>query len=59
MYRCVVNIRVAQQSPGVFDPFLAADLCAALVAGQVQHQVLWQSGQVPKPGIRPAEILDA
>ena len=50
--------RVPQHTPSVLDPLLAANLRAALVAGQVQHQVFREACEVPQPGIRPAEVLD-
>jgi hypothetical protein len=50
---------VAQQPAGIFDPLLPAVLRPAFVAGEVQHQIPRKTGQVPEPGIRPAEIRDA
>ena len=53
------NVGMSQQTPSVLDSFLPANLRPALVAGEIQHQVLRQTGQIPKPGIRPAEVGDA
>jgi hypothetical protein len=50
------DIGVAQQSPGVFDSLLTADLRPAFVPGQVQNQIARQPRCVPQPGIRSAEI---
>jgi hypothetical protein len=41
------DIGVAQQPAGVFDSLLSADSRPAFMAGQVQHQISRQTGQVP------------
>ena len=46
------DVGVARQSPGEFDSLLPADLRAAFVAGQIQHQIPRQAGQVPQPEIQ-------
>jgi len=53
------DVRVPQQSAGVLDPLLPANLRPAFVAGEVQHQIARKAGQVPEAGIRPAEVRDA
>ena len=52
------DIGVPQHATGELDPLLSANLRPALVPGQIQHQVPRQAGQVPQPGVRPAEIGD-
>jgi len=52
-HRCV-----PQQSPGVLDSLFPADFRPALVTCEVQDQIPRQSGQIPQPGVRPAEIRD-
>jgi hypothetical protein len=53
------DVRVPQQSPDVLDSLLAADFRAALVPGQIQHEIAGQTRQIAQPGIRPAEIRHA
>src|ERR1051326_6305880 len=40
------DIRVPQQAAGVFDSLFPAELRPTLVAGLVEHQTLWQPGQI-------------
>jgi hypothetical protein len=47
---------VAQQSADLLDPLFPADFRPALVPRQVQDQIAGQPGQIPQPGIRPAQI---
>src|SRR6266550_4240788 len=49
------DVRMAEQPAGVLDALLPANLRAAFVAGQIQHQIPWQTGHVAEPRLKTAD----